>query len=167
MARKELLDIAAHFSACDVRFSDERERFDIINPFGKDPISVVYHEMKEPDTSYIVCFSCWHIHLETVNEVVAYVRDILEGRCGIIEFYNNGHIAMSTELDTQDLRELTYETLAKRMGVNGESRMRLYANHYADTLKVRGWGKDADFDARFIKDEQGNVSIQMTEVTTI
>ena len=165
MSRSELSTIAAQFSAYEVKFSDEKESFDIINPFGKDPISVVYHEMKEPDTSYIVCFSCWHIHLETVNEVVAYVRDILEGRCGIIEFYNNGHIAMSTELDTQGLRELTFEALAKRMGVGGDSRMRLYANHYADSLKVRGWGKDADFDARFIKDEQGNVSIQMTEET--
>lgn len=164
MARKELLDIAAQFSAYEVKFSDEKESFDIINPFGKDPISVVYHEMKEPDTSYIVCFSCWHIHLETVNEVVAYVRDILEGRCGIIEFYNNGHIAMSTELDTQGLRELTFEALAKRMGVGGETRMSHYAN-YADSLKIRGWAQDADFDARFIKDEQGNVSIQMTEET--
>ncbi len=157
--KPELLKIAAQFSAYDVQFSDTEKSFEIINPFGKDPIVVVYHEMKEPDTSYIVCFSCYHVHLETVDEVIAQVRDILEDKKGVIEFYRSGHIAMSTDLDTQDLRELTCEALAVRMGVNGDSQMSFYTN-YADSFKIRGWGKDADVDASFVKDAQGNVSIQ-------
>ena len=34
MKRNELLTIAKHFSAYEVRFSDEEEGFDIVNPYG-------------------------------------------------------------------------------------------------------------------------------------
>ena len=106
MKRQELRNIVAQFSAYEVKVSDTEERFEIVNPYGKDPITVVYHEMKEPDTSYIVAFGCiHHVHLETVDEVIASVRDILEGKTGVIEFYKNGRITMGTELDTQDLSQ--------------------------------------------------------------
>jgi hypothetical protein len=32
----------------------------------------------------------------------------------------------------------------------------------ADSFIIRGWGKDTDLDGKFIQDEQGNVSIQVT-----
>ena len=51
MIRNELLSIAEHFSAYDVRFSDEEDGFDIVNPFGKDPIRVyVEDDPREPYT---------------------------------------------------------------------------------------------------------------------
>ena len=39
MKRKKILEIAAHFSSYDVKYSDSEERFEIIDPYeGKDPI---------------------------------------------------------------------------------------------------------------------------------
>ena len=75
MNRQELLAIAEHFSAYNVQFSTGGERFDIINPFGKDSISV-YTE-NDSDTPYTVCFSFNHVHLETPEQVIAYVNDII------------------------------------------------------------------------------------------
>ena len=66
---------------------------------------------------------------------------------------------MSTMLDVYGLRELTFDTLAARLGNKGDSTMRHYAD-YADHFKIRGWDKDADFDADFVKDPEGNMQIQ-------
>ena len=159
MNKKELFAIAAHFSAYEVRFSEKGDRFAIINPYGKESI-VVADEGKEPYTAYYVGFSCFHAHPCFAEHVITFVCDIMEGKRSVIEFYKNGHVTMSTDIDTREMREVTCETLAARMGCNGESQMRFYAN-YADTFKIRIWGEDADIDAIFIRDKQGNAGIQI------
>ena len=161
--RQDLLRIAEQFAAYDVQFSDEKESFEILNPFGKDSI-LVESEGDTPDSSYIVCYSFFHIHLETVEQVVAYVRDILEGRRVIIEFCKDGNWSMRADLDPQELRELSYAGLAKRLGCDGtpESYRPQQLVDFADSFHVRGWAQDADFDAVLVRDEQGNVTIQRT-----
>ena len=162
MKRQELRNIAAHFSSYDMKYSDTEERFEMINPYGKDALFVA-DEGIEPDTAYVVGFSHYHMHPYLAEHVIAWVRDILEGRQLVITFFKDGRWAGSAMLEEQQTHELTYEALAKRMGWDGITKppygdpVRLIDK--ADSLIVRGWGKDADFDARFIKDEQGNVSI--------
>ena len=69
MKRQELRNIAAQFSAYDVKPSDTQERFDIINPYGKAPVIVIDEE--RASCAYIVEFSGYHVHLETADEVIA------------------------------------------------------------------------------------------------
>jgi hypothetical protein len=165
MNKNALLAIAAQFSAYDVRFSEDGDRFEIINPYGKESIFVA-DEGKEAYTAYYVGFSCFHIHPYTAEHVITCVRDILEGKRSVIEFYKNGRVAMSTDIDTREMREVTCETLAARMGCNGESQMRFYAD-YADSFKIRIWGEDTDVDAIFIRDKQGNAGIQIMGTSAI
>lgn len=166
MKRQELLAIAAQFSSYDVKYSDTEERFEIINPYeGKDPIMVA-DEGIEPDTAYIVGFSYYHEHPYLAEHVIEAVRDILEGRQFVIAFFKEGHWVGSTTWEEQQLRELTYEALAKDMGWDGITKppygypVRLIDK--ADSFIIRGWEKGTDLDGRFTTDEQGNVSIQVT-----
>ena len=151
--RKELLAIAAHFSAYDVRCSEDGGRLDIINPFGKDPIRI--HVENDPHTPYMVCFSFQHRHLATVDEVVAYASDIMNGNVFAIEFFKDGYRRFGGDLDAQEVRELSYDRLAQFLGCFGASRL----IDVVDSCKVRGWSRDADFDATFVEDEQGNVTL--------
>ncbi len=167
MNREELLAIAAQFSGYDVRFSDTGEGFEIINPYeGKDPI-IVADEGIGADTAYIVAFSYYHMHPVMAEQLIAHVRDILEGRLFVLAFFKEGRWAGSTTLAEQQLRELTYEALAKRMDWDGITKppcgdpVRLIDK--ADSFIIRGWGKDADLDGRLITDEQGNVTVQIPD----
>ena len=166
MERKELLAIAEQFAAYDVRIDDEKECFEILNPFHKDSI-LVESEGVFQSGPYIVCYSFFHIPLETVGQVVAYVHDILEGRRVIIEFCKNGNWSMRADLDPQELRELSYTRLAKRLGCDGspESYRPSRLIDFADSFCVRGWAQDADFDAVLVGDEQGNVTIQINSAS--
>jgi hypothetical protein len=166
MKKQNLLDIAAQFSAYDVKPSDTQEVFEIVNPYGKDSI-FVGDEGIEPDTAYIVGFSYYHEHPYLADHVIEAVRDILEGRQFVIAFFKEGHWVGSTTWEEQQLRELTYEALAKDMGWDGITPLPISGAlvkliDKADSFIVRGWGKDTDLDGKFIQDEQGNVSIQVT-----
>ena len=153
MIRNELLSIAEHFSAYDVRFSDEEDGFDIVNPFGKDPIRVyVENDPREP---YTVGFSFQHRHLATVDEVVAYASDIMNGNVFAIEFFKDGCRRFGGDLNAQEVRELSYDRLAHFLGCFGASRL----IDVVDSCKIRGWAGDTDFDVTFVEDEQGNVTL--------
>ena len=167
MKREEIYAIAEQFSEHDVRFSDERDGFDIINPFGKDPIYVEYEgeQLREP---YTVCFSAHHVHLETADQVIEFVGDIIEGRRLSLELFKDGRLCMGADLDAQALRDLSYTMLAKRLGLDGTPKP--YGNmgrliDHADSFKVRGWAPNADFDGKFIVDEQGNAAVQITDAS--
>ena len=153
MIRNELLTIAEHFSAYEVRFSDEEDGFDIVNPFGKDPIRVYVEDI--PREPYTVGFSFQHRHLATVDEVVAYASDIMSGNVFAIEFFKDGYRRFGGDLDAQEVRELSYDRLAQFLGCFGTSRL----IDVVDSCKVRGWAGDADFDVTFVEDEQGNVTL--------
>ncbi len=159
MKRKELLAIAEHFSAYDVQFSDNGESFDIINQFGKDPISVYVES--DPQMPYMVCFSFNHVHLETPDQVIAYVDDIICGNQFTIGFFKDGRQRIGGNLNAQEVRAISYNVLT--LFVHSFRDIKLI--DVADSIKVRGWAQDGDFDATFGTDEMGNVSIQIVEVS--
>jgi hypothetical protein len=166
MKRQELLAIAAQFSAYDVKPSDTQEVFEIVNPYGKDSI-FIGDEGIEPDTAYIVGFSYYHEHPYLAEHVIEAVRDILEDRQLALTFFKEDRWAGSIMIEKQQVHELTYEALAKRMGWDGITPLPISGAlvkliDKADSFIIRGWGKDTDLDGKFIQDEQGNVSIQVT-----
>ena len=97
MKKQHLFDIAAQFSAYDVRICDGEE-FEIVNPYGKDSI-FVGDEGIEPDTAYIVGFSYYHMHPCVAEQVFAWVRDILEGRQLALTFFKEDRWAGSIMIE--------------------------------------------------------------------
>lgn len=165
MKKQNLLDIAAQFSAYDVRYCDT-EVFEILNPYGKDSI-FVGDEGIESDTAYIVGFSYYHQHPCVAEQVIEAVRDILEDRQLALTFFKEDRWVGSIMIEKQQVPELTYEALAKRMGWDGITPLPFSGAlvkliDKADSFIVRGWEKDTDLDGKFIQDAQGNVSIQVT-----
>lgn len=164
MKRKELYAIAEQFAAYDVHFIDGKDSFEIKNPHGKDAVLVESEGVLQSEP-YVVCYSFFHIHLETVEQVIAYVRDILEGRRLVIGFFKDGRWSMSADLDEQEMSDLSYTGLSKRMSMGKYSSDMPYGDHRelieaADAFCVRGWAQDADFDAVFVTDAQGVVTVQ-------
>lgn len=159
MKRKELLAIAERFPTHDVQFSNGGEHFDIINPFGKDSISVYIEN--DSNTPYMVCFSFNHVHLETPDQVIAYVNDIISGNVFAIGFFKDGRQRIGGNLDAEDVCALSYDTLARFV----HSFRDIKLIDVVDSLKVRGWMPDACFDAKFIMDEEGNVSVQRMNIS--
>ena len=159
MNRQELLAIAEHFSAYNVQFSTGGERFDIINPFGKDSISVYIEN--DSDTPYTVCFFFNHVHLETPEQVIAYVNDIIAGNVFVIGLFKDGRQRMGGNLDKEEMRTLSYDTLARFVRSFHDIKL----IDVVDSFKVRGWMQDADFDAKFGTDKIGNVSIQIIKTS--
>ena len=159
MNRQELLAIAELFSAYNVQFSTGGERFDIINPFGKDSISVYIEN--DSDTPYTVCFSFNHVHLETPEQVIAYVNDIIGGNVFVIGLFKDGRQRMGGNLDKEEMRALSYDTLARFVRSFHDIKL----IDVVDSFKVRGWMQNADFDAKFGTDKIGNVSIQIIKTS--
>ena len=158
MKRQELLAISAHFSGYDVRFSENGESFEIIHPYGKESIAV-YMENAPHTEPYMVCFSFQHRHLDTAGEVIAYVNDIISGNVLAIEFFKDGRNCVGGDLDAKEVRELPQGIPERFLG---QGQIKLF--DIADSFRVRGWAQDADFDAKLLRDAQGNVSIQKTEI---
>ena len=154
MKRKELLAIAEHFSEYNVQFSNDGEHFDVINPFGKGPISV--HIENDSGISYMVCFSFQHLHLETPDQVIAYVDNIIGGNVFAIGFFKDGRKCIAGDLDAQEVCAISYDMLTRFVCCFRDIRL----IDVVDSFKVRGWMQDVDFDAKFIMDEQRNVTVQ-------
>ena len=104
----------------------------------------------------MVCFSFNHVHLETPDQVIAYVNDIISGNVFAIGFFKDGRQRIGGNLDAEDVCVLSYDTLARFV----HSFRDIKLIDVVDSLKVRGWMPDAYFDAKFIMDEEGNVSVQ-------
>ena len=132
-------------------FSDDGYYFEIKNPSGKENIQVCFEN--DPHTPYTVYFSFQHRHLATAAKAQKYVEDIMSSRMFAIEFFKDGRRRFGGDLTSQELQALSYQTLSDKLG---------YADlaDAADSFKVRGWEPGTDFDAVFVRDEQGNVTIQ-------
>jgi hypothetical protein len=93
----------------------------------------------------------------TIDEAIAYANDIIGGNVFAIEFFKGGRNLVGGDLDALELRALPREIPERFLG---QGQIKLF--DVADAFRVRGWEKGTDLDGRFITDEQGNVSAQVT-----
>ncbi len=155
MIENRLEFIAKKFSDYDIRFSEDKNLFEIFNPCGDENIRVEYVSDDEW-TPYILYFSFQHWHMNDEEDIFEHINDIINGNLFSIEFFENDNRRFGGDIQAQELQELSYETLELYAGYCGMSNLK----DLADSFKVRGWNAEANFDAKFIVDEFGNVTIQ-------
>ena len=147
--------IATHFSDYDVQFSKDKNLLEILNPCGNENIRVEYVSDDEW-TPYILYFLFQHWHMNDEEDIIEYINDIIDGNLFSIEFFANGNRCFGGDIDAQELQELSYESLEQFTGYYGMSKLK----DLADSFKVRGWRTETNFDAKFIIDELGNITIK-------
>ena len=155
MIKNNLAVIAARFSDHVTRFSEGNTVLEIINPFGNENIKVEY----VPDdewTPYILYFSFQHWHMADEEDIIENINDIIDGKMLSIEFFKDGKRCFGGDIEVQDLKELSYESLENIFSV---FRIKIIA--VADSFKVRGWKANTDFDAVFNVDGNGEISIKI------
>ena len=147
--------IAANFSNYKVCFSEDKNLLEIFNPYGNENIKVEY-VYDDEWTQYILYFAYQHRHMKDEEAIIKYINDIIEGKLFSIEFFGNGNRYFGGEIQIQELQELSYERLEKDTGYYGIPKLK----DFIDSFSIRGWKTEASFDAKFIIDELGNVTIQ-------
>lgn len=147
--------IAKSFSDYNICLSKDKKILEIYNPNGEDNIRVEYVPNDEWN-HYIVCFAFQHWHMNDEKDIIERISDIIEGNLFSIEFFENNILRFGGDIEAQKLQELSYETLEKYTGYYGSTKLK----ELISSFKVRGWNADANFNAKFIVDEFGNITIQ-------
>ena len=154
MSKNNYAFLINHFSSHEIIYSESKDSVEIVNPFGKDNIIVDY-DPADP-TPFMVMFSFQHRHIEDETGVIEYITDIINENIFPIEFFKNGKKRFGGDITSQELEDLSYETLEQRTGYYGSTKL----IDCADMFKVRGWSGNDNFDATFVVSENGNVEIK-------
>lgn len=149
-----MLFLTNYFSSYEMIYSESKDSVEIVNPFGKDNIIVDYDPADF--TPFMVMFSFQHRHIENEEGVVEYVTDLVNENVFAIEFFENGDRCFGGDITAEELKGLSYEALEQTTGYYGSTKLK----DCVDSFKVRGWSGNSDFDAIFVINECGEVTIK-------
>jgi len=143
------------FSSYEMKFSEGGSSVEIINPFCNENVKVEY--IPEDDfTPYIVYFAFQHCHMCDEEDIIDYINNIINGKVFSIEYFNNDTRCFGGDITAEELKDLSYDTLEQNTGYYGITKLKDCANSF----KLRGWHSDHNFDAVFVTDEDGSITIK-------
>ena len=155
MPDNSLLFLKNAFSKYEVEVSDDCTNAVIFNPFSDENISVHYYE-EDNFTPFCACFSFQHCHLMDEEDVTEWIGEIISGRKLAIEFFKSGQRCFGSEIEADELTDLSYTKLEQFFGYFGLTKL----FNIADSFKVRGWDYRKNFDAIFVCMADGSTVIQ-------
>lgn len=143
------------FPSYKIKFSEDGSMVEIVNPFGNENVRIEY--VPEDDfTPYIVFFAFQHCHMCDEEDIIDYINDIINGKVFSIEYFYNDTRLFGGDITAEKLKDLSYDTLEQNTGYYGIAKLK----DCADSFKLRGWHNDYNFDAIFVTDESGSVTIK-------
>lgn len=155
MTENKLLFLKDTFSKYKVQFSEDHTNAIIFNPFYHENITVYYY--KEDDfTPFCVCFSFQHFHLTDKENVIEWINEIITGRKFAIEFLKNEQRCFGSDIEAEELKDLSYAKLEQLSGYYGLTKLL----NIADSFKVRGWDNSQNYDAVFVCQTNGRITIK-------
>jgi len=80
----------------------------------------------------------------------------INGNVFSIEYFNNDTRCFGGDITAEELKDLSYDTLEQNTGYYGITKLK----DCADSFKLRGWHRDHNFDAVFVTDEDGSITIK-------
>ena len=131
--KKDRFDLLTkQFSAYEMEFSKDGDLVEIINPFGCENIRVEY--IPDDDfTPYIVYFAFQHCHMCDVEDIVEYIRDLIEGNRFSIEFFKNGVRYFGGDIAAEELKDFVY---AIETGCDKETPIEIYKDRAKQHLML-------------------------------
>ena len=155
MTENKLIFLKDTFIGFELQFSDDFSNAVIFNPNYNENITV-YADGYE----FIVCFSFQHCHLEDEEDVVEWIREIITGNKFAIEFFNKEQRCFGSEINAEELQDLSYEKLEQFTGYYGLTKLL----DVADSFKIRGWDSKNNFDFTFFRKTNETIAISKTFV---
>lgn len=155
MTNSRLLFLKNAFSEYKIEFSEDCTNAVIFNPFYDENFTVYYYE-EDDFTPFCVSFSFQHCHLTDEEDTVDWINEIITGKKLVIEFFQNEQRCFGSDIDAEELRELSYTKLEQFTGYYGLTKLL----KIADSFKVRGWDIAHNFDAEFVHEADGSFSIK-------
>ena len=153
--KKRLDFLKDAFFGLELQFAEDDSNVVILNP-NYDANITVYDEEYE----FIVCFSFQHRHFEKEKDIIEWICKIISGNTFAIEFYNNERRRFGSEIDAEELHELTYKKLEQFTGYYGSTKLL----DVADSFKIRSWDGKNNGDYTMSLEENGSVVINKTFV---
>ena len=155
MKNDKLSFLLKYFSSYEIRFTEDGDFAEIINPFYTENVKVEY--IADDDFNpFIVYFAFQHCHMCDEEDIVEYINEIVNENKFSIEFFKNGKRRFGSDITAQELERLSYEKLEQHTGYWGITKLK----QMADAFKVRGWNPNRNFDAVFVINNGESVTIQ-------
>ncbi len=155
MSDNKLEFLKSAFPKYDIQFSEDFTKATLLNLFYDENITIYFYE-DDDFTPFCVCFSFQHCHLTEKADVVEWMEQIITGRKVAIEFFKNGQRRFGSEIESKELLDLTYEKLEQFTGYYGLTKLL----SIVDTFKVRAWNNRHNFDAAFVREDNGHILIR-------
>ena len=146
MSKTRLDFLKYAFPSLELQFNEDYSEAVILNPNYDENITVY-----DDDFQFTVCFSFQHCHFEDEGDVIDWIRKIISGNAFVIEFFKNSQRGFGSEIDAEDLQDLSYEKLELFTGYYGLTKLQ----DVADLFKIRGWDSKNNFDYTITCDAMG------------
>ena len=153
MSNNRLVFLKDAFYEFELQFADDYSNAIIVNPNYDENITVYDDEFE-----FTVCFSFQHRHFEDEDDIIEWIHRIISGNTFAIEFFNHEQRGFGSEIDAEELEDLTYEKLEQFTGYFGLTKLL----DVADSFKIRGWDSKNNFDYIITCEANGMIAINKT-----
>ena len=90
------------------------ECVEIVNPYGKENITVYYHSDSDW-ADFTVGWAKYHDHIDSKEDIIKEIDGIINETEAYIEFYKDGELCMGASIKTALLANLTLDTLSREL----------------------------------------------------
>ena len=104
-----------NFEVNHLNIPNFNECVEIVNPYGKENITVYYHPESEL-SDYSVRW-VYREHIESKEDVIKEIDKIIKETEAYIEFYKDGELCMGARIKTAMLESLTLNTLSRELKI--------------------------------------------------
>lgn len=122
---------------CDIEEGDGAEHAVVTNPFTRNDLELWYNF--EQNGKFAVRFAGYCFFTERKDEVTAFIQGLLDGALFVIDFYEDGDLRFSAELNAADTSHLTPRHLSEALDCPVAELEDL-------DFKIRSWDGRNDFD---------------------
>ncbi len=140
---------------CEKFFDYEIEHFEDYIYIKKqgftEPIKIFYDlDMDE----YTVCFATYHRHIDATaeNVLIDTISAFATVKKATVAFYDNEQICFASQVETEFVSNITYDSIRKHFGYIGYDISRL-------TFQVYAWDKEYCFEGSFKKSGSNVIEI--------
>ena len=149
------------FPNLKIEMSHDGETITILNPYSNSNIIVDYEFFVSTDgldsfEQYTTQFSYQHRHFENENDVIEWIKTIVDDSLLAIEFFEGDENRFGGEIPCSSVSQLTYDVFVKEHGY-------YMGITQCDNFKIRSWSGKNDYDGYIFSSKEKGTYIIMNK----
>ena len=150
------------FPNLKIEMSRDGETITILNPYSNSNIIVDYELFVRTDgldsfEQYTTQFSYQHRHFENENDVIEWIKIIVNDSLLAIEFFKGDENRFGGEISCSSVSQLTYDVFVEEYGY-------YMGITQCDNFKIRSWSGENDYDGSIFSSKEKGTYIIMNKV---